>query len=80
MAGVLAAHQAYLDAPDEARELLARRRAQLGLAVARERGQGTSQRAIAERLGRTREQIRRYQQAYDDWQHDHPDEQLEAVG
>lgn len=79
MAEVLEAHKAYLDAPEEARELIARRRAQLGLAVVQERGRGTTQGKIAERLGRTREQVRRYQQAYDDWLRDHPDQPLDAA-
>jgi hypothetical protein len=71
MAEVLAAHQAYKLADDEALELRARARARLGLAIAEERDRGTPQEAIARRLGRTREQVRRYQQAYRDWLRDH---------
>ncbi len=76
MAEVLAAHQAYKQADDEALALRARARARLGFAIAQERDQGTPQEAIARRLGRTREQVRRYQQAYRDWLRDHPGEQL----
>ena len=76
MAEVLAAHAAYKQADDDALELRARARARLGLAIALERGEGTPQETIARRLGRTREQVRRYQQAYKDWLRDHPGEQL----
>ena len=76
MAGVLAAHVAYKQADDEALELRARARARLGLAIALERDGGPPQETIARRLGRTREQVRRYQQAYRDWAEKHPGETL----
>ena len=76
MAEVLAAHAAYKQADDDALELRARARARLGLAIALERDEGTPQETIARRLGRTREQVRRYQQAYRDWAEKHPNEQL----
>ena len=77
MAEVLAAHAAYKQADDDALELRARARARLGLAISLERSAGTPQEAIARRLGRTREQVRRYQQAYRDWNRDHPGETLD---
>jgi hypothetical protein len=78
MAEVLAAHQAYKKADDEALELRARARARLGLAIVQERDRGTPQETIARRLERTREQVRRYEQAYRDWLRDHPGESLTA--
>ena len=76
MAEVLEAHQAYKRADDEALALRARARARLGLAIAQERERGTPQEVIARRLDRTREQVRRYQQAYAQWVRDHPGESL----
>lgn len=78
MPEVLEAHQEYKRADQEALDLRFRARARLGLAILRERDQGTPQEAIARRLGRTREQVRRYEQAYRDWVRDHPGESLEG--
>lgn len=78
MAEVLVAHQAYKHADAEALALRARARALLGLAIVQERDRGTPQEAIARRLKRTREQVRRYEQAYRDWLRDHPGESLTA--
>jgi predicted transcriptional regulator len=77
MPEVLEAHQDYKRADQEALELRFRARARLGLAILRERGKGTPQEKIARNLGRTREQVRRYEQAYRDWQRDHPGEPLD---
>lgn len=76
MAEVLEAHAAYKKADEEALLIRARARARLGLAIQRERDAGTAQETIARRLKRTREQVRRYQQAYADWQREHPNEPL----
>jgi len=78
MPEVLEAHQDYKRADQEALDLRARARARLGLAILRERDSGTPQEAIARRLDRTREQVRRYEQAYRDWLRDHPGESLEG--
>lgn len=78
MPEVLEAHQQYKRADEEALRLRFRARARLGLAILHERDKGTPQEAIARRLDRTREQVRRYEQAYRDWQKEHPDEPLEA--
>ena len=80
MAGVLAAFEAYQRAPETAREWQARVRARLGLEVAEERASGRTQDAIAERLGRTREQVRRYEESYREWTRAHPGEDLRAAG
>lgn len=77
MPEVLEAHRAYKEADAEALRLRFRARAVLGMAVAAERKRGTPQEEIARKLGKTREQVRRYQQAYRDWQRDHPDEPLD---
>ena len=78
MPEVLEAHQEYKRADDEALRLRFRARARLGLAILRERDKGTPQEAIARKLDRTREQVRRYEQAYRDWRKEHPDEPLEV--
>lgn len=78
MPEVLEAHQEYKRADQEALDLRFRARARLGLAILRERDKGTPQEAIARRLDRTREQVRRYEQAYRDWQRDHPNEALDS--
>lgn len=77
MPEVLEAHQQYKRADAEALRLRFRARAQLGLAIVHERDKGTPQEAIARRLGRTREQVRRYEAAYREWNKEYPDEPLE---
>jgi len=77
MPEVLTAHEAYKRADEEALLLRARARARLGLAIARERDKGTPQEKIARRLGRTREQVRRYEVAYREWAEKHPHEPLD---
>lgn len=77
MPEVLEAHQDYKRADEEALRLRFRARARLGLAIVRERDKGTPQEAIARKLGRTREQVRRYEQAYRDWQREHKNEPLD---
>lgn len=72
MAEVLEAHQAYKQADDEALLLRARARARLGRAVELEYSKGTPLETIARRLERTREQVRRYRQAYLHWSRDYP--------
>jgi transposase len=76
MPGVLTAHQAYKQADEDALAMRARARARLGREILDARAQGTSQESIARRLGVTREQVRRYQQAYRDWVRDNPGEEL----
>ena len=54
-----------------ARQIRARADAILGRAILAERDTGTKQEVIARRIGRTREQVRRYQDAYRDWLKEH---------
>jgi hypothetical protein len=63
--------QAETDALEAARQIRARADAVLGRAILAERKQGTPQGEIARGIGRTREQVRRYQDAYRDWLREH---------
>ena len=71
MPEVLQAHAEYKRADAEALEMRWRARARLGHAIIAERDSGTPQEAIARKLGRTREQVRRYESAYRDWLKEH---------
>lgn len=59
--------QAEHRAQEAARMIRWRADAVLGRAILQERDKGTPQGEIARRMGRTREQVRRYQIAYEDW-------------
>jgi predicted transcriptional regulator len=72
---VLVAREAYKQAEKDALALRARARAKLGYAVVAANQRGNSLEHIARELGVATEQVRRYRQAYRDWQHDHPGEQ-----
>ena len=80
---VLEARKAYDDARDEARAIVDRARARLGMSIAQARenakkngGPGT-QSDVMEWLARSREQVRAFEQAYRDWTDKHPDEPLD---
>jgi len=77
MTEVLEARRAFDSARAEASATVARKRAQLGLAMieAREKG-GESQATIARKMGIGTQQVRAYEQAYRDWLRDHPGEPL----
>lgn len=77
MPEVVAAHAAYKQADADALLMRFRARARLGLAVEAEHQAGTSLKKIAMKLGVVDEQVRRYRQAYKDWQRDHKDEPLD---
>jgi hypothetical protein len=78
MTQVLEARRAFDNAREQASEMVARKRALLGLAMIRSREKGSeSQASIARALGIVTEQVRRYEQAYRDWVRDHPGEQLD---
>ena len=77
MPEVLEAHRAYKKTDADALLMRFRARATLGLAVVRELDKGTTLTKIAENLGVVDEQVRRYRQAYRDWQRDHPAEPLD---
>lgn len=78
MTGVLEARRAFDEAREQSSTLIARRRAQLGLAMirARENG-GESQTTIATAMGIGAKQVRTYEEAYRDWLRDHPGESLD---
>ena len=76
MPEVLVAREAYKQAEKDALALRARARAQLGLAVVAANKRGHSLEHIARELDVATEQVRRYRQAYRDWQREHPDESL----
>lgn len=80
MAQVLEAHSALEEARTQAKDLLDRRRALLGLAMIRAREEGReSQATIGAKFGwRGTQQVRAYEQAYRDWVRDHPGESLEG--
>lgn len=71
MPEVQEAHAEYKRADAEALEIRFRARARLGRAILHERDRGTPQEAIARKLERTREQVRRYETAYRDWLKEH---------
>lgn len=77
MPDVLEARRAYKQADADALLMRARARAKLGRAVEREIARGTTQEAVARTLEVVTEQVRRYRQAYRDWQRDHPGESLD---
>lgn len=59
--------KAEIDAQEAAKLIRWRADAVLGRAILHERSTGTPQGAIARKMGRTREQVRRYQVAYEEW-------------
>jgi DNA-binding CsgD family transcriptional regulator len=75
MPDVLKAFAAHEEAEKRALEAAAeirwRGQAVLGREILAERARGTRQEEIARKLGRTREQIRRYQTAYRAWLNGH---------
>jgi hypothetical protein len=80
MTQVLDARTAFDEARRQAKELVDRKRAQLGLAMIRARESGKwSQATIAKEMGFVgTQQVRAYEQAYRDWQREHPGESLEG--
>jgi hypothetical protein len=74
MPDVVQAHADYKQADEEALTIRWRARARLGRAILAERDSGTRQEEIARKLLRTREQVRRYEQAYRDWRKEYQDE------
>jgi len=74
---VLVAREAYKQAEKDALALRARARAQLGKAVVLANERGHSLEHIARELDVATEQVRRYRQAYREWQRDHSGEALD---
>lgn len=78
MPEVADAYRAYKQADQDALLMRARARARLGRTVSEERKRnGTTQPAVADKLGVVPEQVRRYEAAYRAWLKEHPDEPLD---
>jgi hypothetical protein len=77
MTKVLEQRKAFDNARAQAREMVDRERALLGLSMieARESG-GESQATIAQQMGVGLQQVRAYEAAYRQWAEKHPDETL----
>ena len=78
MTEVLEARRQFDAARGEAKAMVDRRRAQLGLSMiqARDRG-GESQATIAGKMGIGLQQVRAYEAAYREWADKHPGESLD---
>ena len=77
MTEVLEARKAYEDARSDAKKLVDRARAQLGLSIVEARRSGKSQSDVMEAMKKSREQVRAFEQAYRDWLRDHKNEPLD---
>lgn len=71
MTRVLQARARYEQSIRDARELVARHRAALGLEIRLARESGTSQTEILTKMGKSREQVRAFERASRDWERDH---------
>lgn len=80
MTQVLEARRAFDNARKQASEMVARKRALLGLAMIEARQSGTeSQATMAAKMGFVgTQQVRAYERAYHEWLRDHPGEPLEG--
>ena len=78
MTEVLERRRAFDDVRAQAKAMVDRERARLGLSMiqARQRG-GESQATIAAQMGIGLQQVRAYEAAYRGWVRDHPDEPLD---
>ena len=77
MTEVLEARRAYEDARGEAKAIVDRARARLGLSIRQARNAGKSQTDAMEVLNLSREQVRAFEKAYREWLRDHKDEPLD---
>lgn len=79
MTEVLEARKAYDQARADARKLVDRARARLGLSIVLARASGGSgaQTAVMESMHKSREQVRAFEKAYRDWLRDYPNEPLD---
>ena len=71
---VLEARKRYEQAQVDARELVARARAELGLEIHLARQGDTKQTAILEGMKKSRQQVRTFELAWERWAKDHPGE------
>jgi predicted transcriptional regulator len=74
-----ARQRAEQEAQETARLIRWRADAVLGRAILAEQDSGTPQGEIARKIGRTREQVRRYQVAYRDWLKEHDGQEPEPA-
>ena len=79
MTRVVEARKRYDQARIDARELVARHRAALGLEIRLAREAGTSQTEILNKMGKSREQVRAFEKASRDWERDHQGEDPREV-
>ena len=78
MTEVLEARKAYEQARADAKELVDRARARLGLSIVQARdSKVVSQTDVMNALGKSREQVRAFERAHKDWLRDHPAEPLD---
>jgi ribosome-binding protein aMBF1 (putative translation factor) len=79
MTRVLEARRAFDDTRAEAKEMVDRARAKLGLSMIEARQKdGESQTTIAAKMGLGVQQVRDYESAYRKWADKHPGESLDA--
>jgi hypothetical protein len=71
---VLEARKRYEQAQIDARELVARARAALGLEIQLARKGGTEQAAIVEGMTKSRQQVRTFELAWERWAKEHQDQ------
>jgi hypothetical protein len=69
---VLEARSRYDQARIDARDMVDRHRAALGLEIHLARQEGTSQTDILKAMGKSREQVRAFEQAWRNWDEKHP--------
>ena len=78
MPEVVEAHRQYKQADEEALKMKFRARARLGKTILdSRRATRATQDDVAALLGVVTQQVRRYEQAYRDWQKQYPDESLD---
>lgn len=74
MERVLEARRRYEQSLVDARELVARHRAALGLEIHLARQEDTTQTAILEGMRKSRQQVRTFELAWERWAEKHPDQ------
>ena len=77
MTEVLEARRDYEQARRDAKKLVDRARARLGLSIVQARARGRSQTDVMDTMKKSREQVRAFEKAYHDWVDHFPDEPLD---
>lgn len=75
MTEVLEARRAYKQARDDAKLMVDRARARLGLSIVQARADGKTQSEVMGSLKLSREQVRAFEAAYHAWLRDHDEQQ-----